>query len=309
MNTQQREELLRGAYGVVTEAVRFSEITTFHLGGPCDLMVEPTTEKELIRAVRFLREEHIPFYVVGNGSNLLVRDGGLPGVVIRLGKRYSDVIIDGTGIIAQAGALLNHVAKLSIRAGLTGMEDISGIPGTVGGGAIMNAGAYSGEMKQVVDYVRAIDTQGELRILRGEEMEMGYRTTRMMREKMVITEVHFTLQEGDPDTIWARYREVTEKRTTKQPLEKYSAGSVFKRPAGHFAGKLIQDAGLRGYSIGDAQVSEKHCGFIVNNGNATAKEVLGVISHVQKMVKERFGVDLEPEIRIIGVDTEESCKL
>lgn len=300
INEKQRAELLSGAYGLVRENVPLSTLTTFHLGGPCELLIEVTLEKEALRTIRYLRGNGIPFTILGNGSNTLVRDGGIDGVVVKMGQAFSDVTVDGNIVCAQAGALLSKVAQTSFRAGLSGMEELAGIPGSVGGGVIMNAGAYNKEMKDVVRSVRAINREGSIVTLSPEEMAMGYRTSRMMQEGMVVTELEFALTPGDPEKIREKAQDYAQRRSSKQPLEKCSAGSTFKRPTGHFAGQLIQEAGLRGYTVNDAQVSEKHCGFVINNGNATAKDVLAVISHVQETVKEKFDIELETEVRIIG---------
>lgn len=302
MDPIEKAELLSGAYGIVRENVDMATLTTFRVGGPCDVLVEVTSEKEALRTVRFLRTNAIPFTVIGNGSNLLVRDGGIRGVVLKMGSKFADVEVRGNRIIAQAGAMLSMVSQKGFRAGLSGMEALSGIPGSVGGGVIMNAGAYESEMKDVVCSIRAINDRNELVELSLAEMDMGYRTSRMMREHMVVTEVTFDLHPDAVEAIMARYQDYTTRRTTKQPLEKFSAGSTFKRPVGYFAGKLISDAGLRGYEYHGAQVSEKHCGFVVNNGTATASDVLHVIRHVQETVQAQFGVTLEPEVRIIGED-------
>lgn len=296
----QRAELRSGAYGIVTENVRLSSLTTFHLGGPCDLLIEVTSEKEALRTIRYLRSNAIPFFIIGNGSNLLVRDGGLDGVVVKMGPAFSDVTVDGNFITAQAGAAVAKVAQASFRAGLTGMEALAGIPGTVGGGVIMNAGAYEQEMKDVLCSLHAIADDNTLCTLSREEMELGYRTSRMMRENMVVTEVTFALKQGNPEKIREKAEEFAVRRRTKQPLDKYSAGSTFKRPQGHFAGALIEQAGLRGYTLRGAQVSDKHCGFLINNGEATARDVLDLMAYVQDTVKKHFGVDLEPEVRIMG---------
>lgn len=235
----------------------------------------------------------------------MIKDGGVLGVVVKMGPQFADIEVEGNRLIAQAGAALAKVAKVSFRAGLTGMEEISGIPGTVGGGVIMNAGAYGGEMKDVVRSIRAIDQNNQLVTLSIDEMDLGYRRSRMMDEGMIVTEITFELKPGEEEEIWARYREFSERRIQKQPLEKKSAGSTFKRPEGYYAGKLIQDSGLRGFAFRDAQVSEKHCGFVINNGGASTKDVLYVIHHVQETVLEKYGVALEPEIRILGVEPEE----
>lgn len=302
ISEKNRQELLTGAYGLVSEDVPLKDYTNFHIGGPCEILVEPTSEKELLRAVRFLRAEKIPYYVLGNGSNILVRDGGFRGVVIHLGRQFSDCIIDGTKIRVQAGALLSKVAELSFRAGLTGMEEISGIPGSVGGCTAMNAGAYGGEMKDVISRVRAINPCGEVVTYDNAELDFSYRSSRLLKEGDLVLEVEFSLKEGDPKAIRAAFEDYDTRRRTKQPLEDYSAGSTFKRPVGGYASQLIDEAGLRGFSIGRAQVSEKHCGFLINQDNASAKDVLALIAEVQRIVKEKFGIALEPEVRIIGED-------
>ncbi|MDY3052624.1 MAG: UDP-N-acetylmuramate dehydrogenase [Ndongobacter sp.] len=299
---QQYRELCSGAYGLVERDVPLSKYTTFQIGGPVDVFIEPTSEKELVRSIRYLRAEQIPFYLMGNGSNLLVRDGGLRGAVIHLGKHYSDVVINGNSIRAQAGASLASIAKMSFRASLTGMEALSGIPGSVGGAAAMNAGAYNAEMKDVVSAVRVINREGEITTLRREEMDFSYRHSRVQSEDLIVSEVYFELMPGEAQEIEAAYRDYTARRTSKQPLEKASAGSTFKRPAGGYASALIDNAGLRGYSVGAAQVSEKHCGFLVNNGGASASQILELIDYVSKEVERRFGIRLEPEVRIIGED-------
>lgn len=296
----QLEELRRGAYGSTREHIALKDYTTFHIGGPVRMMLEPTSEKELLRSVRYLRSEGIPFYVLGNGSNVLFRDGGFDGVIIRLGKLFSDVCIDGATVTAQAGALLSAVSCATFRAALTGLEPLSGIPGTIGGAVVMNAGAYNREMKDVVTMVRAIDAAGEIIELSNAQLAMGYRTSRVQTEGLIVTEVALTLEPGHAEEILASYEDYTARRVSKQPLDKHSAGSTFKRPVNGYASKLIDDAGLRGFSHRDAQVSEKHCGFLINNGEATCEDMLALIAKVQARVKSMFGVDLEPEVRIVG---------
>lgn len=300
----QRKELDTGAFGIVTYDAPMREHTTFQIGGPADVLIEPTSEKELLRTVRFLRAESIPITLVGNGSNLLVRDGGIRGAVIKLGKHYSDVSVHDTMVRAQAGALLSMVSKMSFRAGLTGMEELSGIPGSIGGGVTMNAGAYGREMVDVVEKVTCIDPAGELVVYDNEEMHFRYRNSRIQDEGLIVSSLTLRLEEGHADVIQKKYDDFTERRTSKQPLEKASAGSTFKRPANGYASKMIDDAGLRGYRYKDAQVSEKHCGFLINDGNATFADMMELIHHVQAEVKQKFDADLEPEVRIIGEDLE-----
>ena len=274
--------------------------TTFRIGGPADYFIMPSNEKELAETIRVCREFSIPIYIVGNGSNLLVSDKGYDGVIIHLFKNMSAMRIEGNKVYVQAGALLSKVAVQAGRKGLTGMEFASGIPGTIGGALVMNAGAYGGEMKDVVRLVQVMCEDGSFREYTGAEMEFGYRTSRVLHEKSVALEAVLELTPGDPTAIQNRMEELKEARITKQPLNYASAGSTFKRPEGYFAGKLIQDAGLSGFSVGDAQVSEKHCGFIINRGEATAADVADLIRKVQEQVYEKFQVKLEPEVRMLG---------
>jgi UDP-N-acetylmuramate dehydrogenase len=237
--------------------------------------------------------------VLGNGSNLLVSDEGYRGVILAVAEKMSEVKVEGNTIIAQAGAPMSKIARVALENGLTGFEFASGIPGTIGGGVVMNAGAYDGELKQVVTYVRVVDAEGNLLELDNDDMEFGYRTSAIKNSPFTAVEVHICLQPGDADTIKAKMDELAAKRREKQPLEYPSAGSTFKRPEGYFAGALIMEAGLRGYQIGGAQVSEKHCGFVINKGGATAADVEALIAYVQDEVKCKSGVDLEPELIIL----------
>lgn len=274
--------------------------TTFRIGGNAEVFAAPDSADGVERVLQICREENIPCTVIGNGSNLLVGDRGVRGVVLQIYRNYADIRIEGTDLYVQAGALLGQTAAAAAREGLTGLEFASGIPGTIGGAAAMNAGAYGGEMKDVLVWVKAIDRDGYVRQYAAAELELGYRTSRIQKEALVVLEVKFTLQQGDPVKIRERMEELKEQRVAKQPLEYPSAGSTFKRPEGYFAGKLIMDAGLRGFSVGDAQVSEKHCGFVINRGNATAADVMALVSQVQTIVEEKFGVQLELEVRKVG---------
>ena len=274
--------------------------TTFRIGGNAEVFAAPDSADGIERVLQICREENIPCTVIGNGSNLLVGDRGVCGVVLQIYRNYASIRIEGTDLYVQAGALLGQTAAAAAREGLTGLEFASGIPGTIGGAAAMNAGAYGGEMKDVLVWVKAIDRDGHVRQYAAEELELGYRTSRIQKEALVVLEVKLTLQQGDPVKIRERMEELKEQRVAKQPLEYPSAGSTFKRPEGCFAGKLIMDAGLRGFSVGDAQVSEKHCGFVINRGNATAADVMALVSQVQTIVEEKFGVRLELEVRRIG---------
>lgn len=274
--------------------------TTFRIGGNAEVFAAPDSADGVERVLQICREENIPCTVIGNGSNLLVGDRGVCGVVLQIYRNYASIRIEGTDLYVQAGALLGQTAAAAAREGLTGLEFASGIPGTIGGAAAMNAGAYGGEMKDVLVWVKAIDRDGYVRQYAEAELELGYRTSRIQKEALVVLEVKLTLQQGDPVKIRERMEELREQRVAKQPLEYPSAGSTFKRPEGYFAGKLIMDAGLRGFSVGDAQVSEKHCGFVINRGNATAADVMALVSQVQTIVEEKFGVQLELEVRRIG---------
>lgn len=277
-----------------------SRHTTFRIGGPADFYLCPHSTKEVQEIVEICKEENLPYFVLGNGSNLLVSDKGYRGVVIQLWKNFSDITVKDCCIQAKAGALLSKVAAEALEAGLTGMEFASGIPGTIGGAAFMNAGAYGGEMKDIIKSVKVLDTQGEVRVLPKEELKMGYRTSIVKEKGYTVLSVELELSKGNREEIRNTMEDLKERRTSKQPLEMPSAGSTFKRPEGYFAGKLIMDSGLRGFSVGGAQVSEKHCGFVVNKGGATAMDVLTLIREVQRKVKEQFGVDLETEVRFLG---------
>lgn len=273
---------------------------TFRIGGPADFLVTPHEAEEVAKLIQYCREEEIPWYLLGNGSNLLVSDQGVRGVVIQLFKNYNLVTVEGTLIRAQAGALNSVVAKRALEASLTGYEFAAGIPGTVGGAAVMNAGAYGGEMKDIIKQVTVLDREGRRKVLEASELELGYRTSVIAKKEYVVLEAVFELKTGEQEEIRARMEELKEKRVSKQPLEYPSAGSTFKRPEGYFAGKLIMDAGLRGFAVGDAQVSEKHCGFVINRGSATARDVVELMTRVQETVREKFGVELEPEVKRLG---------
>lgn len=276
--------------------------TTFRIGGPADCFVQIENKEQLIRLQRYLKQLGMPFFMLGNGSNLLVSDKGYQGIVLQIGQKMSKIEVDGNVITAQAGAAMSQVARAALEHGLTGLEFTSGIPGTIGGGVVMNAGAYDGELSGVVTQVNVVNSEGECMELENDSMEFGYRTSIIRNNSFTVTEVILKLEEGDREQIRAKMEDLAARRREKQPLEYPSAGSTFKRPRGNFAGKLIMDAGLRGFQIGGAKVSEKHCGFIVNTGNATAEDVRDVISEVRKQVKERFHVDLEPEILFLGFD-------
>ncbi len=274
--------------------------TTFRVGGPADCLVEIQSTEQLKKIQKYLQLIEEPYAVMGNGSNLLAGDLGYRGVVLQIGNKMADIRVEGNRITAQAGALLSKVAKAALEHGLTGLEFASGIPGTVGGAMVMNAGAYGGEMKQVVTSVIVLDREGEELILDNETMEFGYRTSVVKHRPLLVTEVVMELAPGDPAEIKATMDDLACKRREKQPLEYPSAGSTFKRPEGYFAGELIMKAGMRGFRSGGAMVSEKHCGFVINAGDASADDVVQVIREVQKTVKEQFGVELEPEVILFG---------
>ena len=285
----------------VLEGEPMSRHTTFRIGGPAEYFAQPASAEETALAIRTAQECGVPVLVVGNGSNLLVRDGGIPGLVVLLGERFSRIDVCGNTITAQAGATLARLASAAQKAGLSGLEFASGIPGTVGGGTAMNAGAYGGELSQVLSQADVLE-DGRILTLSASEMEMGYRSTRILKRGGIALQASFALQPDDPEEIAARMRDLNGRRREKQPLEYPSAGSTFKRPEGYFAGALIEGAGLKGTRIGGAMVSEKHAGFLINTGNASAEDVLALIAHVQKTVREKYGVDLEPEVRIVGVN-------
>ena len=274
--------------------------TTFRIGGPADYFAMPSSAEEIRRIVSLCIEREIPYYIIGNGSNLLVGDKGFRGVIIQIFKNMREIRIDGETVTAQAGALLSKVAAAAYEAGLTGFEFASGIPGTLGGAVRMNAGAYGGEIRQVLKSADVLTPEGEVLTLPVEEMKMGYRTSIVSRMAYVVLGAQLSLEKGQKEEIRARMDELKEKRVSKQPLEFGSAGSTFKRPEGYFAGKLIEDAGLRGYRVGNAQVSEKHCGFVINRGGATAAEVTELMDYIIRRVEETSGVHLDPEVKRIG---------
>lgn len=276
---------------------QMSKHTTFRVGGPADIFISIKTVKEAEKIIRLLCDFNTPFFIIGNGSNLLVKDEGFRGVIIEIGKDFSDISIEEDRIVASAGALLVKVANEAYKAGLSGLEFASGIPGCLGGGVFMNAGAYGGELKDVITSVKMLNIKtGEIVTKNCEEMKFSYRHSIAKEEPYLILEATLQLVKGDKEVIKQRMDELKEQRTTKQPLEYPSAGSTFKRPEGYFAGKLIQDAGLKGYTVGGAQVSTKHSGFVVNIGNATAADILTLISDVERIVYEKFEVKLEPEV-------------
>ena len=277
-----------------------SRHTTFRVGGPADFFVTPKAKEEVRDVIRVCKELGIPYYIIGNGSNLLVSDAGYRGVIIQIYKEMNEVTVEDNLVKAQAGALLSGIAAKALAAELAGFEFASGIPGTIGGACVMNAGAYGGEMKDVLESVTVLTGEGEIIELSRNELELGYRTSVIAKKGYIVLGAVLKLERGDGEKIKAYMDELKEKRVTKQPLEYPSAGSTFKRPEGYFAGKLIEDAGLRGFQVGGAQVSEKHCGFVINRDHATAADIMELMRQVQIRVKENSGVDLEPEVKRLG---------
>lgn len=275
--------------------------TTFRAGGPADYFAEPETKKELAALLDCCRQAGMPHYILGNGSNLLVGDRGYRGVIISMGgEPWCRIRTEGTALFAGAGALLSVAARRALSASLTGMEFASGIPGTLGGAVVMNAGAYGSEMKEILKAVRVLTPAGAVETIPAEALELGYRTSCIARRGYVVLEAELSLKPGNETDIRARMEELAALRKEKQPCEYPSAGSTFKRPEGFFAGKLIQDAGLRGFQVGGAQVSEKHCGFVINRDHGTAADIMAVCTEVKRRVKEQFGVELEMEVKTLG---------
>lgn len=304
MNIEYIYEKLGGVLSedaVLKRGTLLSGYTTFRTGGPADVLVEPASEADLAAVLGALREENAPYIVLGNGSNVLVRDEGFRGVVVVIGAGLGGVEVDeGNAVVrAGAGAMLGEVARAAARGSLSGLEFASGIPGSLGGGVFMNAGAYGGEMAQVVMSVRALMPDGRVCEFKADELDFAYRHSVFTKNGGVILSAVMQLEKGDAAQINETMKDLNRRRVEKQPLNYPSAGSTFKRPEGYFAGKLIQDAGCKGLSVGGALVSQKHSGFIVNTGNATSQDILDLIKLVQLRVKEEFGVDLETEVRII----------
>lgn len=276
--------------------------TSFKIGGPADIMILPKDEDEILRAIKACRDNNIDFFIMGNGSNLLIKDGGIRGVVIKINDNFNDIKISGDKVYAKAGALLTALSRRAAENSLTGVEFANGIPGTIGGAVTMNAGAYGGEIKDIVTKVRVIDKSNNIIEYKNDDMNFGYRTSKVIEDDLVVLGMEIQLKDGNYNKIKEKMQELTKKRTSKQPLELPSGGSTFKRPKGYYAGKLIDDSNLRGFQYGGAKVSEKHCGFVVNIGGATCEDVLGIVKTVQKTVMDKFGVELETEIKVIGED-------
>ena len=288
---------------VGSENIKLDELmkkhTTFKVGGPADILVYPSTYEMVKKVIAACKANNVEYFLMGNGSNLIVKDGGFRGVVIKV-DRLNEIKVSDSFVTAQCGAILSSVAKAALENSLTGLEFASGIPGYIGGAVAMNAGAYGGEMSHVLEKVLVINNENNIIELTIDELELGYRTSAILKYGYIVLETTMKLTQGDKDEIKTRMNELAVQRRTKQPLEYPSAGSTFKRPVGYFAGKLIQDAGLRGASVGGAQVSEKHSGFVINTGDATASDILNLIKHVQDEVYKQFGVELHTEVRIIG---------
>lgn len=282
----------------ISELEPMKKHTTFRIGGPAKYYALPKNTEEICKLVNYCKDNQIRFYILGNGSNVLFLDEGYDGMVIQLGDAMSHVTIEGDTLYAEAGAILARVANMAFSAGLTGMEFAAGIPGSIGGAIVMNAGAYGGEMKDIVAYVDVLSMDGSLHRYSNEEMQFAYRHSRLDATQ-IVTGVGLSLKYGEKTAIADRMKELAEARRSKQPLEYPSAGSTFKRPEGYFAAKLIDDCGLRGYTSGGAMVSEKHCGFVINANQASSKDVLAVMQHIQDEVRKQYGVELEPEVRII----------
>ncbi len=274
--------------------------TTFKIGGKADVFVSIINEHEILRLLELLRSRQIPFFILGNGSNILVSDEGYRGVIIEIGSAYSGVRMLDDIVIAKAGTTMAKLSHFAMENDLTGLEFASGIPGTVGGGIIMNAGAYGGEMRQITYRVKAVTPSGEVIYLSNADMEFEYRNSKAKKEGYIILQAEFRLHQGEKSVIEGIMRDLAKKRRDKQPLEYPSAGSTFKRPQGYYAGKLIADAGLKGLSVGGAQVSEKHAGFLINTGSATAADMYELINQVRTKVKEAYSVVLEPEVIFLG---------
>lgn len=273
--------------------------TTFRIGGPAKFYLTPKTQEELTEVANLCRKEGMPYYVIGNGSNLLVQDEGYEGAVIST-KMLNRIWVEGEEMIAQSGILLSRLAKAAAEESLMGLEFAAGIPGTLGGAVVMNAGAYGAEMKEVLLWAEVLDTNGQIQRLNTEELKLGYRTSSILSHGYLVLKAGLKLCKGLQQEIYQKMEQLAMQRREKQPLEYPSAGSTFKRPEGSFAGKLIMEAGLAGLRVGGAQISTKHCGFIVNTGRASACDVMRLIHQLQKAVREKFEIDLEPEIRLLG---------
>ena len=302
------ETVIAGLAGLVPEEnilvnEPMKKHTTFRIGGEAACYVKIQNADQLATVQKFLQQESVPMQVLGNGSNLLFSDEGFAGVILEICDKMNGIRVEGSQLIVQAGALMSKVARVAYENSLTGFEFAAGIPGTIGGGTVMNAGAYGGELKQVISSVKMLDETGKIVELSNKEMEFGYRTSIVKKKPYIVVEVTLQLRPGKQEEILEAMEDLAFRRRDKQPLEYPSAGSTFKRPEGYFAGELIMKSGLRGYRVGGAQVSEKHCGFVINTGDATAEDVLQLMEHVKNTVKATFGVELEPEVIVIKKET------
>lgn len=294
------EKLKKLEIGEVLEKEPLKRHTTFKIGGPCIAMCMPDSFENARRLIEFLRKNEIDFYIIGNGSNLLISDNGLDMVVVKIASNLSEIKIEDDEVFAMAGASLIETSKRAIEAGLEGMEFSSGIPGNVGGAITMNAGAYGNEIVDILKSCIVIDNENEILEIPANEMNLRYRNSRVQDEGLIVLGARFKLKHGNKEEINAKYKDLRDRRWSKQPLDKCSAGSTFKRPEGHYASKLIEDSGLKGYKHNDAMVSEKHSGFVISDGNASFEDVIAVITHVQEVVYDKYKVRLEPEVRILG---------
>ena len=287
-------------FGIIKFDEQLKNYTNFGIGGKADVLVEVKEEYQLVDLIKFNQKNNIETTIIGNGTNILVTDKGIRGCVIIISKNYDRISLDGNLLRVSAGSLLSKASKFSFENSLTGMEEVSGIPGSLGGAVAMNAGAYGVEMKDIIKSVRLVSKTGEILEVSNEDMDFSYRHSKVFDDDLVVSEAIFELKKDDKEKIYEKYEDFTNRRVTKQPLDKKSAGSTFKRPVGSYASKLIDECGLKGYRKGDCQVSEKHCGFLINNGNASYEEMINFIEEVASIVFEKTGFKLEREVKVIG---------
>lgn len=287
-------------FGIIKFDEQLKNYTNFGIGGKADVLIEVKEEYQLVGLIKFNKKNNIETTIIGNGTNILVTDKGIRGCVIIISKNYDKISLDGNLLRVSAGSLLSKASKFSFENSLTGMEEVSGIPGSLGGAVAMNAGAYGVEMKDIIKSVRLVSKTGEILEVSNEDMDFSYRHSKVFDDDLVVSEAVFELKKDDKEKIYEKYEDFTNRRVTKQPLDKKSAGSTFKRPVGSFASKLIDECGLKGYRKGDCQVSEKHCGFLINNGNASYEEMINFIEEVASIVFEKTGFKLEREVKVIG---------
>ena len=285
----------------IKQKERLEYYTSLHIGGEADYLVTPSTVDEIKQIIEVCKRDNMPYYIMGNGSNILASDHGFRGLIIKLGNEFSNIQINEDGYIkAQAGVLLSTLANEAAKQSFTGFEFAAGIPGSLGGAVYMNAGAYDGEMKQCLSSATVMDDDGNIVQYHKDDLQLGYRSSILQKNKLILLEAELKLEKGDKKFVFDKIEDFNQRRREKQPLEEYSAGSTFKRPQGYYAGKLIHDAGLRGYQVGGAAVSKKHCGFVINKNNATAEEFKTVIQDVIRIVQDKYGVTMEPEVRFLG---------